>query len=171
MTQEVQAETRVEPLENGGVIVRGKNGRFLPGTRSPAPITDANAREFQQRRVEMARERVIKGANAAVAKAQPNDWDNPQDLDYVEAIAEAQATQALMVGDPTSTRAAEWTMAHSGLPAAKQAEPQVVRHEYVFDAQTAEVLQLIASRQQELSLIAVNESIDVEVTQGEEGAE
>ena len=118
----------------------------------------------------MARERVVKGANAAVAKAKPNDWENPQDLDYVEAIAEAQATQALLIGDPTSTRAAEWTMAHSGLAEAKQQEARVVRHEYTMDAQTAEVvagmLRQIEARQAELNLI------DVKLTNpGEEGTE
>lgn len=44
-----------------GVIVRAANGKFLPGTRPPIPITSANAREYQARRVEMAKERFAAG--------------------------------------------------------------------------------------------------------------
>ncbi len=48
------------------VIVRGEGGRFLAGTKSPAPITHANAREMQAKRAEKAalraRQRIVREA-------------------------------------------------------------------------------------------------------------
>ena len=59
----------VEQVNGGaGVIVRAANGRFLPGTRTPKPITHDNVHSFVARRVEGARQRAAAGMVQAVIK-------------------------------------------------------------------------------------------------------
>ena len=85
----------------------------------PAPHTiisdPERATELHRANLEKKRERARMGANAAIGKARPGDWENPQDLDFVEAIVEAQTVQALLVGDTSSTKAAEFVMRATGL--------------------------------------------------------
>lgn len=54
-------------LETGGII-RAANGKFLPGTKSPHPITRDNAREMLEKRAQKAalraRQRVVREAAA-----------------------------------------------------------------------------------------------------------
>jgi hypothetical protein len=56
----------------------------------------------------------LRKKNAVTGAIEPV-WEQPAELDFVEAITEAQASQALMAGDPGSTRAAEFVMRHTGL--------------------------------------------------------
>jgi hypothetical protein len=64
------------------VIIRGKGGRFLPGTTSPAPITHANAHEFAQkgnqvrwnRARQAAQSRIL--AEAAAADPTVTHWSD-----------------------------------------------------------------------------------------------
>ncbi len=55
--------------DTNGNIVRGENGRFLPGTRTPKPITKENSHEYQRMRREktarLLRERIIQAHNRA----------------------------------------------------------------------------------------------------------
>lgn len=55
-----------------GTIIRGKGGRFLPGTRSPAPITNANARELQQKRWNAYRKAAAKGITKEAMSIDPS---------------------------------------------------------------------------------------------------
>lgn len=105
----------VEQVNGGeGIIVRAANGRFLPGTRSHAPISHENAREFQQTRWQRHRERVQQAAiDAAIETGHA-----PQGalaVDFAYPIAKAQSKLALS-GKRESTRAAEFVFTHAGYP-------------------------------------------------------
>lgn len=85
-TQDVSSEPTVTELANGGRIVRGPGGRFLPGTRSPAPITAENSHELARLRKEKTRE-AIRDAIAASTDGVPTDL--PADLRAPAAIGAA----------------------------------------------------------------------------------
>ena len=168
MTQEVQPRTKI--LKNNAIYDLDKHR--IVGAAGPITnaITSQNAAAMATHRQQLKRDRVVAGANAALAELEPDKWVNAGDLDFVEAISEAAMHKALNPDDPKQIDAARFLHQESGLAEAKQQEPQVVRHEYAMDAQTAEVvagmLRQIEARQAELNLIDVKLS-----TPGEEGAE
>ena len=61
----------------------------------------------------------MRGANAVVAEGGKFDGT---DLDFVEAIAEAQAIKALNPDDPKSTDAARFLLTEAGIAEARQAQ-------------------------------------------------
>lgn len=84
-------------------------------------ITKANASALQARRVEIARERVIAGANAAVAASPTfSDIFDGDDLDFVEAGAQAIMTKALNSDDPKQVDAWRAVMQEAGLSQKQQ---------------------------------------------------
>lgn len=104
--------------------LREANGQLMAKLASSAPtITSDNSRSLGLLRQEKKHQRAIAGANAAL-RQQP-DWAAraaTADDDFVEALVEAQMTQAL-AGEPAyTTKAAEFVMTHTGYAAQKQAE-------------------------------------------------
>lgn len=87
-------------------------------------ITSENARALQARRQEIARERVIAGANAAVA-AHPDFGAvfDGADLDFVEAGAQAVMSKALDRLDPKQVDAWRAVLQEAGI-SAKQPQTQ-----------------------------------------------
>ena len=76
-----------------GVIVRGADGRFLPGTQPPKPITVDTARTMLARRYELAAERAAAGMAAgvkAVKAVNPAVLDGLQD-DLITGDADQDA--------------------------------------------------------------------------------
>lgn len=108
--------------------IRNERGHMVVPLPGKHTITQADASTLANKRRELKYQRAQAGANRALAALRDREydektkkwvdvgpkWENPQDLDYVEAIAEAQTAQALLVGDPSSTKAAEWVMRHTG---------------------------------------------------------
>ena len=109
--EEAQIEPKTKVLANGAVYDLDKK-KIVSG----AVLTSDKAREMVRARVERKRERIIAGANAALGKSQ--DWVAPQDLDFVEAIAEVAAMKALNPDDPKSIDAARFLLQEAGLSAA-----------------------------------------------------
>jgi hypothetical protein len=124
-------------------------------------ITSENASALQARRLEIKRERAREGANRALLALRRKKWDedtkrwlddgaeweDPKDMDYVEAIMEAQAGQALMVGDASSTKAAEFVMAHTGMAEKQQQEQAQQTVTHTLDPDVVSLLQQIAQAQ------------------------
>ncbi len=81
----------------------------------------------------MKRAAIARGANAVVAEGGKFDGT---DLDFVEAIAEAQAIKALNPDDPKSTDAARFLLQEAGL-SDKQAQP-------TQEANTADIIAALA---------------------------
>ena len=160
MTQEVP-ETRI--LKNGAVYDMQKHRIVANPGGGTAAITQANASAYSERRRELKRKRLMDAANAVAEQTSSvRGAYFGGEAAFFDALGEAMAKRALNTEDVKGVDAARFVLQESGLAESKQQEAQVVRHEYSIDAQTAEILQLIASRQQELSLIAVNESIDAD---------
>ena len=90
---------------------------------STRPITRELARHMQPAsiaaRIEHKRERAIAGANKALEAL--GGWDRPTGLDYVEAIAEAQTTQALLGSEAYRTQAAKLVLDLTGANEKQQA--------------------------------------------------
>ena len=82
-------------------------------------ITRETASEFHAKRQEAKRAAIARGANAVVAEGGKFDGT---DLDFVEAIAEAQAIKALNPDDPKSTDAARFLLQEAGLSDKQQQE-------------------------------------------------
>lgn len=106
--EDTQVEPRTKTLANGAVYDLDKK-RIVSG----ALLTSDKAKELVQVRIERKRERIIAGANAALGKSQ--DWEAPQDMDFVEAIAEVAAMKALNPDDPKSIEAAKFLLQEAGL--------------------------------------------------------
>lgn len=153
--------SRVEATRNG-IVVRGRDGKFQAGTKPANLITAETARTLALLRQQQKRERVVAGANRALLAIRKRklvdgkweddgpEWEDPNDLDFVEAIAEAQAAKALLVIDPTSTRAAQFVYEQAGVGEQKQQEPEthVVRHEYDVSDAMLSVLDRLGGRKQ-----------------------
>jgi len=107
---------RLDVYDNG--MERNAETGHIVTPPKTALITAENTYAFHRARLEKKRERALAGANAALRGLTGKDgkpiYVNPQDLDYVEAIAFAQTRQALMIGDTSSTKAAEFVMRHTG---------------------------------------------------------
>jgi hypothetical protein len=99
-------DVRIEPLANGAQIVRGPDGKFLPGTRPPNPITAANARELNQKRQEKAAKSAAAGMTAGVRAGlrkcnpdvraiAPSDFDNADEFDAWAVLNAATALQVM----------------------------------------------------------------------------
>ena len=102
--------------------IRNERGHWLAVHPGGTQITHETASTLAEHRYELKRQRVQAGANAALKTLQRKTptgmvpvWERPQDLDFVEAIAEAQTSLALSPNEPGSTRGADWVMRHSGL--------------------------------------------------------
>ena len=113
---------RYRTLSNGAIydnetkrIVANKPELAVKDTR----ITKATSAEMQAKWQAMKRERIMSGANAVVAEGGKFDGT---DLDFVEAIAEAQAIKALNPDDPKSTDAARFLLQEAGLSDKQQQE-------------------------------------------------
>ena len=119
---------RIEQVNGGaGVIVRAANGKFLPGTRSHAPITHENARTLAHARHDAARERFAAGMTRSavergripVAGARPLDaWE---DVGYhtTGVLFDADTPRAMsdlgrFIGQSAGMLAAERTAQHDG---------------------------------------------------------
>ena len=106
-------------------IIRGPGGRFLPGTRSPKPITHENARELNAKAQEKRRQ-VVRDALAAGVQRR----DLVRDHGEFAWLAEgAQALQQIML-TPESGKAA--IMAFESLQ--KAAGVADTKHEQAADA-------------------------------------
>ena len=107
---------RLRTLKNGAVYdMQTKRIVASPGGGTTA-ITKETTGAMQARRQELKRERIIAGANAAVADGGKFDG---RDLDFVEAIAEVQAIKALNPDDPKSTDAARFLLQEAGIAEAR----------------------------------------------------
>lgn len=122
--------SRYRTLSNGAIYdMEVKRIVANPGGGTAA-ITSETASAMQARRLELKRERVAAGANAAV---QDGGRFDGRDLDFVEAIAEIQAVKALNPDDPKSTDAARFIFQEAGLSEktaqaqAQDALPEAVR--------------------------------------------
>lgn len=104
-----------------GTVLDHETGKIIQAP-SDTLITPQKARSMVEIKVAKKHERVQAGALAFVRRADPETWGDAVDDDWVEAVSEAQMAQAMRVGDPGMTRAAEWLMTHSGLAEPKQAE-------------------------------------------------
>lgn len=107
--------------KNGAIFDKDK-GRIVALRQDLAEkntqITVHNTSEMAARRLEKKRDAIIRGANAVVAEGGKFDGS---DMDFVEAVAEAQAIKALNPDDPKSTDAARFLLQEAGL-ADKQAQ-------------------------------------------------
>jgi hypothetical protein len=82
-----------------GIMVRDERGRFLPGTMPSNTITPANAREYQHRRYDLAKQAAARGLLDGVNRSGVvNVRDTP-----VEAWGEivGHAAELVMVSDNT----------------------------------------------------------------------
>lgn len=109
---EVKPRTKV--LKNGAVYDFEKK-RITSG----AVLNSVDAAQMASRKHELKREAIIRGANAVAAEGGKYDGT---DLDFIEAIAEAQTIKALNPDDPKSTDAARFILQESGLAEAKQVQ-------------------------------------------------
>ena len=100
--------------------MRGKGGRFLPGTPTPAPITEQSAREYHQRRQELKREAMLAGALAATSDIRQRKPTH--ELEWVEVIAEANMHRAADPGNPKGVDASRLLLQETGLAEARGAE-------------------------------------------------
>lgn len=98
---------QVQKLEGDGVIVRGKGGLFLKGTRSPHMITSENAREMQASGVIKKREVMMQAANAEVPAELIAQYGA-----YAHVAERAQTLQRI-ASSPEAGKAA--VMAHDAL--------------------------------------------------------
>lgn len=118
---ETETKERYKTLSNGAVYdMERKRIVSNPGGGTYA-ITPENSSAYHARRAELKREAIARGANAVVAEGGKFDGS---DLDFVEAIAEAQAIKALNPDDPKSTDAARFLLQEAGL-SEKQAQTPV----------------------------------------------
>lgn len=99
--------------------IRNERGHMLVPLPGKHTITSEDAATLAQRKQERKREAIMRGANAVVADGGKFDGT---DLDFVEAIAEAQAIKALNPDDPKSTDAARFLLTEAGLSEARQAQ-------------------------------------------------
>ncbi len=136
MTEGTETKPRTKVLKNGAIYDMDK-GRIVAMKPEIAQvntqITQANSGELQARRHELKRAAIARGANAVVAEGGKFDGT---DLDFVEAIAEAQAIKALNPDDPKSTDAARFLLQEAGL-SDKQAQP-------TQEANTADIIAALA---------------------------
>ena len=102
--------------------VRNERGHWLTAHPAGHTITHEDASKLQAAKVAKKRARVQAGALAYIQRKDPDTWGEATDDDWVEAVAEAQAEQAMRVGDPGMTRAADWLMTHAGMAEPKQAQ-------------------------------------------------
>lgn len=95
-------------------------------------LTAERATSLNRQQLEKKRQRARDGANAALLALQRRDkdsggmvavWESPRDLDFVEAITEAQTAQALSVDSPYSTMAANFVMKVTGMDEKPEADP------------------------------------------------
>jgi hypothetical protein len=95
-----------------GRIVRGKDGKFLPGTSTHAPVTHDNAQQFQQARIAAKREVMAAAANAAIDGGK---WSAAGNLAYAAAIADTAMLKATTPDDPKAIEAARFLLENTGL--------------------------------------------------------
>jgi len=80
MTDELRIEEYTGEDGQTAIIYRKPNGRFAPGTQSPAPITHENARAYHQQRIEKYREAAIERMHEEfIANGQIPQEAGPQD--------------------------------------------------------------------------------------------
>ncbi len=112
-----------EKIYKNGAVFDTEKGRIVAMRPELAvkntQITTANTGEMLARRLDRKREAIIRGANAVAAEGGKYDGT---DLDFIEAIAEAQTIKALNPDDPKSTDAARFILQESGLAEAKQVQ-------------------------------------------------
>ena len=160
-----EIETKTKVLKNGAVYDLERK-RIVSG----AVLSSADAAQMASRKQERKREAIARGANAVVAEGGKFDGT---DLDFVEAIAEAQAIKALNPDDPKSTDAARFLLQEAGLAEKRDA-----------GAQVADIMDANANVLRELSRLAAqiqpangidnsnyrkHDVIDVEPDAGEQG--
>lgn len=116
----------VETIERDGIRVNvydngmeknADNGHFIKGPNG-SMITAENATVFVRQRMEKKRQRAVAGANAALRRMIDKEtgepaWENPQDMDFIEALAEAQTVEALN-GGAYASKAAEFVVRVTG---------------------------------------------------------
>ena len=176
-------------MSDGDAVLVSKNGalrdpvtgQFVKGgVVSTAIASPSQARAMVERKMEIKRERARLGANAALKGLRRREWnsetkryedvgaawEDPSDLDFIEAITEAQAAQALIVGDPSSTKAAEFVLRHTGYdePRGKDADAD---GGVTFDDAQRELIRDLAAIARRVS--AEIGAIDAEVTPTEDG--
>ena len=94
-------------------IIRGDNGRFQKGTRSPKPITHENAREMQRKGVLAKRAAVAAEANRSVEDAEL--LDRYGDYAYVAQLTRTQMQIATTPeAGKAAVMAAEWLVSNTG---------------------------------------------------------
>lgn len=133
------------PVNNEGVIIRDKRGRFLPGTKSPAPITPETSRTMLARRAELRREVMRQAANEAVERGDlVVDYG---DLAYAAEIMQAAQRKATNIDDPKMIDAARFVYKETGISEQDAERESVVHHIYSIDDDTKRALAEIANMQ------------------------
>lgn len=150
-------------LKNGAIYDMDKKRIVAnPGGGSHA-ITSERASEFHAIRQQQKRERIQAGANRVLAEKQPDKWETPNDLDFVEAIAEAAMKKALDQGDIKQIEAAKFIMDHAGLAEARAAQPGQAGGD--MPALASELIGLIRDVIHERGIV-----IDADIITGDDGA-
>ena len=86
--------------------IRDALGRMLKPLDTPKPITKENAASLVARKLELKRDRVKAGANAAVASHKTyGELFDGSGADYIEAMSQAVTEKALNPKDPKQTDA------------------------------------------------------------------
>jgi hypothetical protein len=150
-----------------GRIVRGADGRFLPGTRSPAPITNENARDMHALRREQKQAAILEAANAA-AILQAEAANDPQvktivgtdGQSWIRAVTLGRMGAAVDKDSPYGNAAATWLTENAGV-----SERQAHEQQYSDDPLRelgARVLEYLAARAQSIVMRTVDGQDDAE---------
>ena len=115
MSDENPSGITIQETKNG-IIVKGPDGRFLPGTRPANMITVESSPALHSRRRELKKAAIEAGAMEAIDAADFNKY-NPLhgDLAWVVAGSKAMMRKALTVKDPKAVDAFRLLLSETGL--------------------------------------------------------
>ena len=117
VVETVERDGRTIDIYDNGMERDVERGRLVRGPANTL-ITAENATVFYRQRLEKKRQRARDGANAVLRRIKDKKtgeplWENPQGMDFIEALTEAQMEEAMM-GGAYATRAAEFVVNTTG---------------------------------------------------------
>lgn len=144
--EDTQVEPRLKTLKNGAIYDLDK-GRIVSSVNVTTKITPERSVEMQSRRQELKQQRIMAGAAKTLERS--GDWETPNDMDVVEAIAEAVMMNALNPDSKKQIDAAKFILTEAGLSSARERGGSDVSPNAITapPAALAELLDIIDRRQ------------------------
>ncbi len=162
----VEREGRTIRVYDNGMERDAHTGHMVHPPASAKITTTEKSNELLRRRYELKRERVLAGAAKTLER--DGNWETPNDLDVVEALAEAVMMKALNPDNAKQVDAARFILQEAGLSAAQEQRDQPIdqpgsptlilllaqlheRHVEVIDGQVVRTDILISNNQADSS--------------------